>query len=863
MFDERNEVGHTPRRQKNMTPPTLAAQPRLTVSGKFFRLGGTKFYPKGVTYGPFRPGAGGQPFLERAETERDFELARRLGANVLRVYHVPPRWLLDLAEQYGLKLLIDVPWSKHLCFLDSPVFQQQARDAVRAAVQSCARHPAVFAYSVVNELPPDIVRWSGAGAVADFLDGLAEVAKGVDPECLVTFGNFPPTEFLNPQNFDFLCFNVYLHQQRPFENYLARLQMLVESKPLILGEIGIDSLREGAEQQCDMLGWQIESAFRAGLAGTVVFSFTDEWHKDGRDVPDWSFGLTTSGRQPKPSFEVVREKFARAPYFPLPRYPKVSVVVACFNGGRTLQPCLDSLGRLNYPSYEVIVVDDGSTDITPQVASLYKNFRALRQSHQGLSVARNAGLFASDGEVMAFTDADCRADEDWLYYSVGALLKGAFVGMGGHNFLPPDDSAVAAAVMVSPGGPAHVMLTDRQAEHIPGCNMAFYKWALVEIGGFDPIFHRAGDDVDVCWRLQEKGYRIGFSPPSFVWHYRRSTVGAYLLQQSGYGEAEAMLVRRHPEYFNSFGASVWQGRIYATSKLGLTVRCPIIYHGLFGTGFFQSVYRSEPAIALMLCTSLEYHVLVNLPLLALSVPFRALFPLALASIGLSLGVCVVAGAQAVLPRNKRRFWSRPMVALLFFLQPIVRGWARYQGRLNFGPTPKKAVESLHSLSLQDRPAALDLVEYWSNAPMDRLEFVHRILERLDRDGWETKPDTGWNDFDVEILGSRWSHLQLATVVEPHAQGKYMVRCRLRAAWSLSAKVALWSMLGFELVVIGFVWHALWWIWFLVLTVPAFAWFVHRNRGDMQRLISVVLDDIALKNGMIKLNRDKSAAPQKK
>jgi glycosyltransferase involved in cell wall biosynthesis len=818
-----------------------------------------KFYPKGVTYGPFRSAAGGQPFLERAETERDLDLARRLGANLLRVYHVPPRWLLDLAAQYGLKLLIDVPWSKHVCFLDSPAVRQQACDAVRDAVQSCARHPAVFAYSVVNELPPDIVRWGGARAMANFLDELAQVAKGVDPECLCTFGNYPPTEFLDPQNVDFLCFNVYLHQQRPFENYLARLQMLAESKPLLLGEIGIDSLSEGEDRQAEILGWQIESAFRAGLAGAIVFSFTDEWHKDERDVPDWKFGLTTRDRQPKPSFEAVRCKFGQAPYFPLQRYPKVSVVVACYNGGRTLQPCLDSLGRLNYPSYEVIVVDDGSTDITPQVASLYKNFHPLRQSHQGLAVARNAGIFAGDGEVVAFTDADCRADEDWLYYLVADLLKGTFVGMGGPNFLPPDDSAVAAAVMVSPGGPAHVMLTDRQAEHIPGCNMAFYKFALVEIGGFDPIFHRAGDDVDVCWRLQERGYRIGFSPPGFVWHYRRSTVGAYLLQQSGYGEAEAMLVRRHPEYFNSFGGGVWQGRIYTASKFGLTLRRPMIYHGLFGTGFFQSVYRSEPAAGLMLCTSLEYHTLVNLPLLALSVPFGLLRPVALASCAVSLGVCVVAGAQADLPRNKRRFWSRPLVALLFFLQPIVRGWARYQGRLNFGPTPRKAAETLASLSWQDRPEALDHVEYWSQTTMDRVDFVRRILERLDREGWETKPDTGWNDFDVEILGSRWAHLQLATVAEPHAKGKQRVRCRLRAAWSLSAKVALCLMLGFELVIIGFVWHTLWQIWFLVLTVPAFGWYVNRNRRDLQRLIAVVLDDIAQKNGMIKLNSDKPAA----
>jgi glycosyltransferase involved in cell wall biosynthesis len=835
------------------TPPATNAPSRPIVSGKFFRVGQSKFYPKGVTYGPFRPNSSGDPFFEPAATARDFDLIHTLGANLLRVYHVPPRWLLDLADSHGLKVLIDIPWSKHVCFLDSTDAQEAACAAIREAVQKCARHPAVFAYSVVNELPPDIVRWSGAAAVETFIDKLAQVAKGVDPECLCTFGNYPPTEFLDPQNVDFTCFNVYLHQQRPFENYLARLQMIADTKPLVLGEIGIDSMREGEAEKCAMLEWQIESSFRSGLAGAIVYSFTDEWHKDSRDVPDWFFGLTTAERQPKPSFEAVRRKFGQAPHFPLSRYPKITVVVACQNGGRTLQPCLDSLRHLNYPAYEVIVVDDGSTDITPQVASLYKDFRTITQTHQGLSVARNAGIFAATGEVVAFTDADCRADEDWLYYLAGDLVKGSFVGMGGHNFLPPEDAAVAAAVMVSPGGPAHVMLTDRQAEHIPGCNMAFYKWALAEIGGFDPIFHRAGDDVDVCWRLQQRGYRIGFCPAGFVWHYRRPTVQAYLRQQSGYGEAEAMLVRRHPEYFNSFGGSVWQGRIYTSSKFGLTLRRPMIYHGLFGTGFFQSMYHAEPATVLMFCTSLEYHALVNLPLLALSVPFRSLAPLALTSVLFSLGVCVVAGVQARLPHNKIRFWSRPLVTLLFFLQPIVRGWARYQGRLNFEPTPPKAVQSFESLALEDRPEALEQVEYWSNTKMERLDFVRRILQRLENEGWEIKEDAGWSDFDVEVFGSRWSHLQLATVAEPHAGDKQLIRCRLRAGWSLLAKVALCSMLGFELVVIGFVWHAYWEIWFLLLTVPAFVWYVQKDRGDLQRLLAVVLDDIARQNGMVKLH----------
>src|SRR5206468_3732553 len=144
--------------------------------------------------------------------------------------------LLELAAQYHLKLLIDIPWNKQLCFLDSAESRAAACDAVRRAIYGCGRHPAVFAFSVANEIAPDIVRWSGARAVAGFIDDLILEAKRVDPECLCTFTNYPPTEFLRPQSADFLCFNVYLHHEQPFRNYLARLQMVAESKPLILGE---------------------------------------------------------------------------------------------------------------------------------------------------------------------------------------------------------------------------------------------------------------------------------------------------------------------------------------------------------------------------------------------------------------------------------------------------------------------------------------------------------------------------------------------------------------------------------------------------------------------------------------------------
>ncbi|MFO1511309.1 MAG: glycosyltransferase [Verrucomicrobiota bacterium] len=603
-------------------------------------------------------------------------------------------------------------------------------------------------------------------------------------------------------------------------------------------------------------------------------------------------GLTTTKREHKPSFAVVQKLFRAAPRFPLRRTPKVSVVVASYNASRTLNGCLESLRRLHYPDYEIILVDDGSTDTTPQLAEKFRlgqtrgesspaadtpdettkpeaphqlvtsstsgNFRYFRHStNLGLSVARNTGIAAAEGEIVAFTDADCRADEDWLYYLVADLLESELAGMGGPNLLPPEDSAVAAAVMVSPGGPAHVMLDDRLAEHIPGCNMAFQKRALTAIGGFDPIFRKAGDDVDICWRLQQAGYKIGFSPAAFVWHYRRSTVGAYLQQQRGYGEAEAMLVRKHPEYFNAFGGSVWRGRIYTASKFGLLLRAPIIYRGMFGSAPFQTLYASEPASILMLLTTLEYHVLVTLPLWVLSVTFHPLLPVAVTSLVIPLAVCAVAGAQASLPKGRQRWWSRSLVALLFFLQPIVRGWERYQGRLSLRPTAEPSRENLDSVTLRDSTESLGEVRYWSEHRLERVEFVTRILRELDHHGWPNRSDIGWSEFDVEVYGNRWSAVQLITAAEDHPQGRQLIRCRLRARWSLHAKVVFWLMVALEAIVVGFFGGWLKWAALLLLTLPLFAYYLHRQKRNLQSLLIVFLDGLAKELKLVKVTANQS------
>jgi len=218
--------------------PASQQSARVAVDGKFFRVGSEKFIPKGVTYGPFAPDASGETFGTPEQVARDFAQIRELNVNVVRVYYVPPRWFLDLAEQHRLKVFVDIPWEKHRCFLESYEMREAARTNVRAAAKACAGHPALFAFSVANEIPAEIVRWHGASEVAKFVDELVAEVKAIDAATLCTFASFPPTEFLQPHAVDFVTFNVYLHERTAFENYLARLQTLANDKPLVLSEFG-------------------------------------------------------------------------------------------------------------------------------------------------------------------------------------------------------------------------------------------------------------------------------------------------------------------------------------------------------------------------------------------------------------------------------------------------------------------------------------------------------------------------------------------------------------------------------------------------------------------------------------------------
>src|SRR4029453_18840067 len=441
-------------------------------------------------------------------------------------------------------------------------------------------------------IPAGVVRWHGRRNVEGVLRAAFDEARDAAAGMLLTYVNFPPTEFLELPFFDVDAFNVYLHDEAAMRAYVARLHHIAGNRPLLLAECGADSQRETLNGQARIAAMQARVAFSEGACGAIMFSWTDEWWRAGAFIDNWSFGLVDRDRRPKPASAAVADVFSTAP-FPLhdeARWPTVSVVVCAYNAADTIDDCLTALAAVKYTRFEIIVVDDGSTDDTASRVRRYPRARLIQTPNSGLSTARNVGLDAASGNVVAYVDADVRVDPLWLTYLVQPFVTSPAVAAGGPNVAPPDDGWFSQCVARAPGAPSHVMFDDRQAEHIPGCNFAARREALLAIGGFDPIFLRAGDDVDVCWRLQDRGGWIAFAPSALVWHHHRARLVAYWRQQVGYGEGEAWLRLRHGHRFSRSGVA-WRGRIYSDLPFVRALTDSRLHSGVWGTAAFPTVYH--------------------------------------------------------------------------------------------------------------------------------------------------------------------------------------------------------------------------------------------------------------------------------
>jgi glycosyltransferase involved in cell wall biosynthesis len=772
--------------------PDIASCARVVADGKFLLAGGDVFRVRGVTYGSFRARADGERYPTSDVVARDFRTMVDAGLNTVRTYSLPPLDVLDLAAENGLHLLVGLHYDDWRAEARPGRAARRrileaGRRALAEALDRCAGRPEVLALAVGNEVPGDLVRLHGIRSVEETLSELISELRSASGDLLATYVNYPTTEYLCVDGQDVVCFNVFLEDPNSFRRYLQHLQVVAGDRPLLITELGLAGDVHGSRAQERCLAWQLRLVDETGCAGAAVFSWTDDWVVGGAVVEGWGFGLTDTQRRPKPALDVVRSWTSATVGDLRASWPRISAVVCAHNEEELIGQCLASLERCQYPSLEVIVCDDASTDRTAEIARRFP-FRLLELERGGLSRARNAGIAAATGEIVAFLDADAACHPEWPFHLALSLEDDSVAATGGPNISLSSANFVERAVALAPGAPTEVLVADNRAEHVPGCNMAFRKEALEAIAGFDPIHTAAGDDVDVCWKLLDRGFEIAFAAAAQVHHHRPATIRDYLRQQRSYGRAERVLSGEYRSRFNRIGQARWTGFIYRSPRVLPRFLRPVVYHGPMGLAPFQPV------------TSRRSDTLAGRvgPLVPLAIPFALagllafvsfwwlLAPIVALALLLAYALAIAHGVRPERSEPKPRA-LRLLVGGLHVLQPIARTWGRIGGRpVSSSPRPSPA---------------------WTG---DRHAWLVDLVGDLERRRCHVRtggPTRGW---DISVSVGPLVNCRITTAVawrwSPRRRIAYRPRPLLVsavvAAPALAVFAPLWAVIGLSAVAVA-------------------------------------------------------------
>ena len=241
-----------------------------------------------------------------------------------------------------------------------------------------------------------------------------------------------------------------------------------------------------------------------------------------------------------------------------PEAPDVTVVVPVYNGARTISACVTSLLALRFDRHrrEILVVDNGSTDDTlGELARFGSEISVLHEPVRGVSAARNCGVRAARGRIIALTDADCEVEPDWLS-SLVAPLSDSGVGIVGGRIL----SLFGANHIARFGETIHDHETAILASDLPyviGMSWASPRNVLLDTGLFDVSLLR-GQDVDFSWRIHRAGYRLAYAPGAVLRHHNETTLRGLLSEGYVHGVHAVRLRSKHLGGDAGFARDAWR-----------------------------------------------------------------------------------------------------------------------------------------------------------------------------------------------------------------------------------------------------------------------------------------------------------------
>lgn len=234
-------------------------------------------------------------------------------------------------------------------------------------------------------------------------------------------------------------------------------------------------------------------------------------------------------------------------------YPFISIVIPVKNEEVLIGECLKSLKQLNYPQtqFEIIIPDGLSIDNTVEIAKSY-GAKVVRNENQTVAPGRNVGFQQSKGDFIAFSDADCVMDRNWLVNAVKYFDDEKIAGVGGPNLAPENESSFGKAVrslfLLGSLMSGSVYVTDskkvKAVNSVPGCNVIYRREALEKVMPTDETLLTC-DDVEINYQLIKIGYKILYVPDVIVRHYRRDNPKKFWRQIYRYAIGRLQLGKRH------------------------------------------------------------------------------------------------------------------------------------------------------------------------------------------------------------------------------------------------------------------------------------------------------------------------------
>jgi GT2 family glycosyltransferase len=225
--------------------------------------------------------------------------------------------------------------------------------------------------------------------------------------------------------------------------------------------------------------------------------------------------------------------------------PDISVVICVYNRADLIGKCLDSVLASEGVSFDVVVVDDGSTDGTREILSKYSSDERVRlicnDGNLGLMRSRNKGFEAAKAEVVAFTDSDCVVDKKWLCGMSGVFGKDSSVAIAGGDILDPPADGYWGLVYK---GFYRISSRDGYVRNVIGANMAVKKGFLAA-NKFDETLKYGADETDLCYRALSKGYKVYFVKGASVVHFHRSDLRSAWRQQFAIGVGDLYFRMKH------------------------------------------------------------------------------------------------------------------------------------------------------------------------------------------------------------------------------------------------------------------------------------------------------------------------------